>query len=121
MTSTRHTLADASATAEARRLLGASPPAVDTSLGAKLLPAVLSLIAGSTDVISFLGLGGLFAAHITGDLVGPVILGFAVGCGLGAACQAAYGLRSLVLPTGLALVALGIGMAIEQATGRSPG
>jgi uncharacterized membrane protein YoaK (UPF0700 family) len=35
----------------------------------KLLPAVLSLIAGSADVISFLGLGGLFTAQITGNLV----------------------------------------------------
>ena len=34
-----------------------------------LLPAVLSLIAGSADVIGFLGLGGLFVAHITGNLV----------------------------------------------------
>ena len=45
------------------------PPLVDESLGTKLLPSVLSVIAGSTDVISFLGLGGLFAAHITGNLV----------------------------------------------------
>lgn len=44
-------------------------PPVDESLGAKLLPGVLSVIAGSTDVISFLGLGGLFTAHITGNLV----------------------------------------------------
>src|SRR5271156_7234068 len=42
---------------------------VDGSLGTKLLPGVLSIIAGSVDVISFLGLGGLFAAHITGNLV----------------------------------------------------
>lgn len=42
---------------------------VDTSLGMKLLPAVLSVTAGSVDVISFLGLGGLFTAHITGNLV----------------------------------------------------
>ncbi|WP_050420570.1 YoaK family protein [Bradyrhizobium tropiciagri] len=33
------------------------------------LAFVLSMIAGNTDVISFLGLGGLFAAHITGNLV----------------------------------------------------
>jgi len=41
----------------------------DGSLGIKLLPGVLSIIAGSVDVICFLGLGGLFAAHITGNLV----------------------------------------------------
>jgi uncharacterized membrane protein YoaK (UPF0700 family) len=44
-------------------------PFVDNALGTKLLPGVLSVIAGSVDVISFLGLGGLFAAHITGNLV----------------------------------------------------
>jgi len=42
---------------------------IDDSLGTKLLPFVLSVIAGSVDVISFLGLGGLFTAHITGNLV----------------------------------------------------
>src|SRR5438309_1716932 len=46
-----------------------SAPSVDSSLGTKLLPTVLSVIAGSVDVISFLGLGGLFTAHITGNLV----------------------------------------------------
>ena len=35
----------------------------------KLLPTVLSLAAGSVDVISFLGLNGLFVSHITGNLV----------------------------------------------------
>lgn len=43
--------------------------AVDSSLGTRLLPGVLSVIAGSVDVIGFLGLGGLFTAHITGNLV----------------------------------------------------
>jgi len=43
-------------------------PSIDGSLGARLLPAALSLTAGSVDVISFLGFGGLFAAHITGNL-----------------------------------------------------
>jgi uncharacterized membrane protein YoaK (UPF0700 family) len=46
-----------------------SAPSVDSSFGTKLLPSVLSLTAGSVDVISFLGLGGLFTAHITGNLV----------------------------------------------------
>ena len=38
-------------------------------LNAKMLPAVLSVIAGSVDAISFLGLGDLFTAHVTGNLV----------------------------------------------------
>jgi uncharacterized membrane protein YoaK (UPF0700 family) len=33
-----------------------------------LLPSVLSITAGSVDVIGFLSLGGLLAAHITGNL-----------------------------------------------------
>lgn len=33
------------------------------------LPTALSLVAGSVDVISFLGLNGLFVSHITGNLV----------------------------------------------------
>jgi uncharacterized membrane protein YoaK (UPF0700 family) len=37
--------------------------------GLQLLTAVLSLTAGSLDVITFLGLSGLFTAHITGNLV----------------------------------------------------
>jgi uncharacterized membrane protein YoaK (UPF0700 family) len=35
----------------------------------KVLTGMLSLIAGSVDVISFLGLHGLFVSHITGNLV----------------------------------------------------
>jgi uncharacterized membrane protein YoaK (UPF0700 family) len=51
-------------------MIHAAPaPSVDSTLGMKLLPNVLGLTAGAVDVISFLGLGGLFAAHITGNLV----------------------------------------------------
>jgi uncharacterized membrane protein YoaK (UPF0700 family) len=45
----------------------------------------------------------------------PVIVSFAVGCGLGAACEAALDLWSLALPAGLALLALVMGFAAEPA------
>jgi uncharacterized membrane protein YoaK (UPF0700 family) len=38
-------------------------------LAIRALPFVLSVIAGATDSIGFLGLNGLFTAHITGNLV----------------------------------------------------
>lgn len=38
-------------------------------MASRALPFVLSLIAGSTDIIGFLGLNGLFTAHITGNIV----------------------------------------------------
>jgi uncharacterized membrane protein YoaK (UPF0700 family) len=44
-------------------------PSIDDSLGLKLLPFVLAFVAGSVDVIGFLGLDELFTAHITGNLV----------------------------------------------------
>jgi uncharacterized membrane protein YoaK (UPF0700 family) len=40
-----------------------------TGLASRTLPLVLSLTAGSTDIIGFLGLNGLFTAHITGNIV----------------------------------------------------
>jgi len=59
-----------------------SAPSVEASLVVKLLPGVLSVIAGSADIISFLGLNGLFAAHITGNLIliaAHIVNGSAVG------------------------------------------
>jgi uncharacterized membrane protein YoaK (UPF0700 family) len=43
----------------------------------------------------------------------PPIVGFTVGCGVGAACEAAVGLWSLALPTGLALLAFAMGFAVK--------
>jgi uncharacterized membrane protein YoaK (UPF0700 family) len=46
------------------------------------------------------------------------IVGFVVGCGLGAVGEATYGLRAMVLPAGLILVALGVaGAATPQRNG----
>jgi uncharacterized membrane protein YoaK (UPF0700 family) len=53
--------------ATSSRLLNMVSAAAD--LASRALPFVLSLIAGSTDIIGFLGLNGLFTAHITGNLV----------------------------------------------------
>jgi uncharacterized membrane protein YoaK (UPF0700 family) len=47
--------------------LGTVSPAADLAI--QVLPFVLSVIAGSTDTIGFLGLNGLFTAHITGNIV----------------------------------------------------
>ena len=41
----------------------------------------------------------------------PVIVGFTIGCVFGAAFEAAAGLWSLALPTGLAVVASAMGFA----------
>ena len=50
-----------------RRWSGTASAAADLAI--RVLPFVLSLTAGSTDVIGFLGLNGLFTAHITGNIV----------------------------------------------------
>src|SRR3979411_972581 len=52
-----------------RRTPRSRTPLAESSLNARLLPTVLSIIAGSVDAIGFLGLGGLFTAHVTGNLV----------------------------------------------------
>ena len=44
----------------------------------------------------------------------PVIAGFTLGCGLGAACEAALGLRALALPVGLALFAFAMAFAAQS-------
>jgi uncharacterized membrane protein YoaK (UPF0700 family) len=43
----------------------------------------------------------------------PAIVGFAVGCGVGAASEVAIGLRSLALPPGLALLAVAMSANLE--------
>jgi uncharacterized membrane protein YoaK (UPF0700 family) len=46
-----------------------SAPSVDNWLAVQVLLILLCVAAGSADAIGFLGLGGLFIAHITGNLV----------------------------------------------------
>ena len=49
-------------------MTNASPIGTDTKASVKL-PGVLALLAGITDVTSWILLGGLFTAHVTGNLV----------------------------------------------------
>lgn len=75
---------------------------VDGTLGTKLLPGVLSIVAGSVDVISFLGLGGLFAAHITGNLV---ILAAHVATGKSASLATVLSVPMFIVVLGLTRLA----------------
>jgi uncharacterized membrane protein YoaK (UPF0700 family) len=43
----------------------------------------------------------------------PVIVGFTVGCAIGAGCETALGIWSLALPAGLGLIALAMGYTVE--------
>ena len=45
---------------------------------------------------------------------GLIIAGFALGCALGAVSEANFGLRSLLVPAGFALIALILGAVIEM-------
>jgi uncharacterized membrane protein YoaK (UPF0700 family) len=105
-----------------------------TPVGAgRLLPAVLSTTAGAVDVIGFLALGGLFTAHITGNVVvvaahyvtgrfgevGPLlavpvfvaVLGVVTLASL-AAQQAGYGPRRALLVLHAALLAGCLGLGV---------
>lgn len=100
---------------------------VNSSLGTKLLPGVLSVIAGSVDVISFLGLGGLFTAHITGNLVvlaAHIVTGRAMPLGpilavpvfiavLGLTRAAAASLKVIRRPTLRPLLALQLALLVS--------
>ena len=97
--------------------------AVQNALVQISLKGVPSTAVMTTNVTHFmLDLGGVLVGGDPAEIAKarsramhtlPVIVGFTIGCGLGAACEAAVGLWSLALPTGLALLALAIGFAVE--------
>ena len=90
------------------RHAGVPGPSVEGSLGTKLLPFVLSATAGSADIIGFLGLGGLFVAHTTGNLV--ILAAKLVG---GAQAPVAH-----VLSVPVFIAALGLARLLAEASER---
>jgi uncharacterized membrane protein YoaK (UPF0700 family) len=116
-------------------MLGVSAMAVQNALvrvSLKEAPSTAVMTTNITlftmDVVTILlreDAGGIAAACDRAGKTLPAIAGFLLGCMLGAACEAALGLRSLVLPAILALfaIALGLFIALQDAktTGSSNG
>jgi uncharacterized membrane protein YoaK (UPF0700 family) len=84
-------------------MASASVSSIDNARAVEALPVVLSVIAGSTDVIGFLGLNGLFTSHITGNLV---VLAAHVASGLEAQIS-----EMLSVPVFIVVVALTVLLA----------
>jgi uncharacterized membrane protein YoaK (UPF0700 family) len=105
-------------------LLGVSAMAVQNALVQISLKGAPSTAVMTTNITRFMmDVGGVMFGREAAEVAKarsrakrtwPAILGFAVGCGLGAACEAAIGLRALALPTGLALLALAMGLAANH-------
>ena len=112
------------ATAVIAGMFGVAAMAVQNALVQISLKNTPTTAVMTTNVTHFmLDLGGVLVANDPAEVAKarsramhtlPVIVGFAIGGGLGAACQAAAGLWSLALPTGLALLAFAMGRAEKQ-------
>jgi len=91
-----------------------SPTAGRTTRGtAVALPAALSLIAGVTDVTSWLLLGGFFSAHVTGNLV---VVAADVVTGTPPNIAAVLAIPVFILTTAIATV---VARRVAAATARS--
>jgi uncharacterized membrane protein YoaK (UPF0700 family) len=109
-------------------MLGVSAMAVQNALVQVSLKGAPSTAVMTTNITRFMmDIGEVFFGHAPADVATalsrakhtwPAIVGFAVGCGLGAGCEAAIGLRSLALPTGLALLTLAIAIAANLDAGQ---
>ncbi|HXO71349.1 MAG TPA: YoaK family protein [Bradyrhizobium sp.] len=101
-------------------MLGISAMAVQNALVQISLKGVPSTAVMTTNITRFMmDLGEVMFGRKPSDvakardramLTWPAIVGFAIGCGLGAACEAAIGLASLALPVGFSALAVAIGM-----------
>jgi uncharacterized membrane protein YoaK (UPF0700 family) len=102
-------------------MFGVSAMAVQNALVQIAMPGLPSTAVMTSNVTRFMiELGALLVARDRDQLavarrrtkeLWPPIVGFIVGCSIGAAGQAAYGLWSLALPTGLALIVFATSLA----------
>ena len=100
-------------------MFGVSAMAVQNALGQISLKGVPSTAVMTTNITRFMmdigevmvgrNLSDVAKARDRARLTWPAIVGFAIGCGLGAACETAIGLMSLTLPVGLAVLAVALG------------
>src|SRR4029077_17965308 len=109
-------------------MLGVSAMAVQNALPQISLTGAPSTAVMTTNVTRFMmDLGEMLLGRDPNEVASarrrakhtwPPIVGFTIGCGLGAASEAAVGLWSLALPTGLALVAVAMGFAAKLDGGK---
>jgi len=113
-----------SALAVTMGMCGVGAMAVQTVLAQVSLAGTPSTAVMTTNVAQLVGaivqavndpdLSARDRAHRRVSQVLPVIIGFTLGCALGAVGQARLGLWALSIPTGLALVALGLNLRPER-------
>jgi uncharacterized membrane protein YoaK (UPF0700 family) len=109
-------------------MLGVSAMAVQNALVQISLKGVPSTAVMTTNITRFtMDIGEVMLGRKPSDVAEardramrtwPAIAGFAIGCGLGAACEMAIGFRSLALPAGLALVAVAMGISVDLEVGK---
>jgi len=105
-------------------MLGVSAMAVQNALVQSSLKGAPSTAAMTSNVTAFaMSVGEILVGGDPAEIAEarkrvartlPAILGFAAGCGLGAAYETAIGLRSLALPADLALLAFFMGFAARR-------
>ena len=104
-------------------MLGVSAMAVQNALVQISLPGTPSTAVMTTNVTRFaIDFVEVIKRHpgeasTRARRTGIIILGFVIGCGLGALSEAAVGLWSLVFPLGLSLIALAIGLKLTLPDG----
>ena len=88
-------------------LAKAPSTAVMTTNVAYLMVALGELLASRDDAV-------IASARKRAIHIFPVVVGFAIGCALGAAGQSAFGAWSLAIPAGLATLALATSVMVRQ-------